>query len=48
MSAGWMVVYSVGTLLVAVGLFSEAGYAAAVYYTAHSTLASAALFWCPT
>jgi multicomponent K+:H+ antiporter subunit D len=39
-----MVVYSVGTLLVAVGLFSEAGYAAAVYYTAHSTLASAALF----
>jgi multicomponent K+:H+ antiporter subunit D len=44
MSAGWMVVYSVGTLLAAVGLFSEAGYAAAVYYTAHSTLASAALF----
>jgi len=44
MSAGWMVVYSVGTLLVAVGLFSEAGYAAAIYYTAHSTLASAALF----
>jgi multicomponent K+:H+ antiporter subunit D len=43
-SAGWMVVYSVGTLLVAVGLFSAAGYAAAVYYTAHSTLASAALF----
>ena len=43
-SAGWMVVYSVGTLLVAVGLFSEAGYAAAIYYTAHSTLASAALF----
>jgi len=42
--AGWMVVYSVGTLLVAVGLFTEAGYAAAVYYTAHSTLASAALF----
>ncbi len=42
--AGWTVVYSVGTLLVAVGLFSEAGYAAAVYYTAHSTLASAALF----
>jgi multicomponent K+:H+ antiporter subunit D len=42
--AGWMVVYSVGSLLVAVGLFTEAGYAAAVYYTAHSTLASAALF----
>jgi multicomponent K+:H+ antiporter subunit D len=43
-SAGWMVVYSVGTLLVAAGLFSEAGYAAAIYYTVHSTLASAALF----
>jgi multicomponent K+:H+ antiporter subunit D len=42
--AGWMVVSSVGTLLVAVGLFTEAGYAAAVYYTLHSTLASAALF----
>ncbi len=44
MMAGWMVVYSVGTLLVAAGLFTEAGYAAAVYYTMHSTLASAALF----
>jgi multicomponent K+:H+ antiporter subunit D len=43
-AAGWLVVYSVGTLLVAVGLFSEAGYAAAVYYIAHSTLVSAALF----
>jgi len=43
-AAGWLVVYSVGTLLVAVGLFSEAGYAAAVYYTAHSTLAGAVLF----
>jgi multicomponent K+:H+ antiporter subunit D len=43
-TAGWLVVYSVGTLLVAVGLFSESGYAAAVYYTAHSTLAGAALF----
>ena len=43
-AAGWLVVYSVGTLLVAIGLFSEAGYAAAVYYIAHSTLVSAALF----
>ena len=43
-TVGWLVVYSVGTLLVAVGLFSVAGYAAAVYYTLHSTLASAALF----
>ena len=42
--AGWMVVYSVGTLLVAVGLFTEAGYAAAVFYMAHSTLAIAAVF----
>jgi multicomponent K+:H+ antiporter subunit D len=42
--AGWLVVYSVGTLLVSVGLFSEAGYAAAVFYIAHSTLVSAALF----
>jgi multicomponent K+:H+ antiporter subunit D len=43
-AAGWLVLYSVGTLLVAIGLFSEAGYAAAVYYIAHSTLVSAALF----
>lgn len=43
-AVGWLVVYSLGTLLVAVGLFSEAGYAAAVYYMAHSTLVSAALF----
>ena len=35
---------SVGTLLVAVGLFTEAGTAAALYYMAHSTLAGAALF----
>lgn len=40
----WLVLYSVGTLAVAVGLFSERGYAAAVFYTVHSTLASAALF----
>jgi multicomponent K+:H+ antiporter subunit D len=44
MVAGWVVLYSVGSLLVAVALFSEAGYAAAIYYTVHSTLASAALF----
>jgi multicomponent K+:H+ antiporter subunit D len=43
-TVGWLVVYSVGTLLVAIGLFSEAGYAAAVYYIAHSTLVSAAMF----
>jgi len=43
-AAGWVVVYSVGSLLVAVALFTEGGYAAAVYYLVHSTLASAALF----
>jgi multicomponent K+:H+ antiporter subunit D len=43
-AAGWLVVYSVGTLLAALGLFTEAGYAAAVFYLAHSTLAAAALF----
>jgi multicomponent K+:H+ antiporter subunit D len=43
-AAGWMVVYSVGTLLVGIGLFSGPGYAAAAFYAAHSTLAAAALF----
>jgi multicomponent K+:H+ antiporter subunit D len=43
-AAGWVVMYSVGSLLVAVALFTEAGYAAAIYYMVHSTLASAALF----
>ncbi|MGB5103038.1 MAG: monovalent cation/H+ antiporter subunit D, partial [Steroidobacteraceae bacterium] len=43
-ATAWLVLYSVGTLMVAVGLFSERGYAAAVFYTVHSTLASAALF----
>lgn len=44
LAAGWIVVYSVGTLLVAVAMFNEGGYAAAIYYMVHSTLASAALF----
>ncbi len=43
-AAGWIVVYSVGSLLVAVAMFSADGYAAAIYYMMHSTLASAALF----
>jgi multicomponent K+:H+ antiporter subunit D len=43
-AVGWLVVSSVGTLLVAVGLFSEQGYAAAVYYLPHSTLVAAAAF----
>jgi multicomponent K+:H+ antiporter subunit D len=42
--AGHLVLVSVGTLLVAVGTFREAGQAAAVYYAAHSTLAGAALY----
>jgi multicomponent K+:H+ antiporter subunit D len=42
--AVWALVGSVGTLLVAVGLFTEAATAAALYYLVHSTLAGAALF----
>jgi len=37
-------VASVGTLLVAVGLFTESAIGAALYYLIHSTVASAALF----
>lgn len=40
----WLVIASVGMLLSAVGLFSEDGFTAGVYYIAHSTLATAALF----
>lgn len=40
----WLTVASVGTVLAAVGLFSTAGWAAAIYYLAHSTLIVAALF----
>ena len=42
--AAYALVGSVGTLLVAVGLFTETGTAAALYYMAHSTLAAGALF----
>ncbi|ALA17270.1 MULTISPECIES: monovalent cation/H+ antiporter subunit D [unclassified Chelatococcus] len=38
------VVASMGTLLIALGLFDEVGIAAALYYLLHSTLAGAALF----
>jgi multicomponent K+:H+ antiporter subunit D len=38
------VVASMGTLLIAIGLQGEAGLAAALYYTVHSTLTGAALF----
>ena len=40
----WLTVASVGTVLAAVGLYSTAGWAAAIYYLAHSTLIVAALF----
>ncbi len=39
-----LVVASVGTQLTAVGLFSEAGLAAAVFYVVHSTFLTAGLF----
>jgi multicomponent K+:H+ antiporter subunit D len=42
--AGYLVLVSVGTLLVAVGTFREVGHAAAIYYVAHSTFAGAAMF----
>jgi multicomponent K+:H+ antiporter subunit D len=42
--AGYFVLVSVGTLLVAVGTFREVGHAAAIYYVAHSTLAGATMF----
>jgi len=38
------VVWSMGSLLVAVGLFDAGGMAAALYYAVHSTLAAAGLF----
>jgi multicomponent K+:H+ antiporter subunit D len=40
----WMTVASVGTILAALGLFSEAAWSAALYYMAHSTFIIAALF----
>jgi multicomponent K+:H+ antiporter subunit D len=40
----YLTVASVGTLLTAVGLCNPAGLSAALYYTAHSTLVTAALF----
>ncbi|MFZ1429871.1 MAG: monovalent cation/H+ antiporter subunit D [Geminicoccaceae bacterium] len=42
--ASYALIGSVGTLLIAVGLFTESGTAAALYYMAHSTLAGGALF----
>jgi multicomponent K+:H+ antiporter subunit D len=40
----YLTVASIGTLLTGVGLFSQAGFTAALYYTVHSTLVTAALF----
>jgi len=40
----WLTVASVGTILVAVGLFDASAWSAALYYTAHSTLTVAGLF----
>ena len=42
--ASYALIGSVGTLLMAVGVFTETSTAAALYYMAHSTLAGGALF----
>jgi len=42
--AAYAAITSMGTLLIAIALFTETGAAAALYYTAHSTLATGALF----
>ncbi|MGD9512196.1 MAG: monovalent cation/H+ antiporter subunit D [Geminicoccaceae bacterium] len=42
--AVYALIGSIGTLLLAVGLFDQSGTAAALYYLVHSTLAGAALF----
>ncbi|WP_439817034.1 monovalent cation/H+ antiporter subunit D [Zavarzinia sp. CC-PAN008] len=42
--AAFAVVSSMGTLLIALGLFDASGIAAALYYLVHSTLAGAVLF----
>jgi len=40
----WLTVASVGTVLAALGLYSAAGWGAALYYVAHSTLVVGGLF----
>ena len=40
----WLTIASVGTILAALGLFSDAAWSAALYYTVHSTVVVAALF----
>lgn len=44
----YLVVASVGSLLVALGLNTEAGIAAGLYYLPHSTFAASACFYSPT
>jgi len=44
MMACFAIVWSMGSLFVALGLFNEAGIGAALYYLLHSTLTGAALF----
>jgi multicomponent K+:H+ antiporter subunit D len=41
---GWLTIASVGTILASLGLFSAAGWSAALFYTVNSTLVIAALF----
>ncbi|MBL0419525.1 monovalent cation/H+ antiporter subunit D [Ramlibacter sp. AW1] len=41
---GWLTIASVGTILVAVSLYTPGAWSAAIYYTLHSTLVMAALF----
>jgi multicomponent K+:H+ antiporter subunit D len=40
----WLLVISIGVVLIGVGIFSERGLTAAIFYTVHSTLVTAALF----
>jgi multicomponent K+:H+ antiporter subunit D len=42
--AAYLLLASIGTLLIGVGLFSEAGFTAAIYYMVHSTVIVTALF----
>jgi multicomponent K+:H+ antiporter subunit D len=42
--AAWLTIGSVGTVLVAIGLFTPEAWSAGLYYMAHSTLVVAALF----
>ncbi|MFZ5740117.1 MAG: monovalent cation/H+ antiporter subunit D [Pseudomonadota bacterium] len=43
-TVGFSIVWSMGSLLLAIGLFDQAGFSAGLYYLMHSTLSGAALF----